>query len=359
MAMSQCSRIEVLWPGHVWPGHVWLARIVAFGLLAAASFSTVQAQAQQQDQGGEDYRPILDRLDRLERDLNLLQRQVYRGKIEDGDTSSSPPGAPPASTPGVSGSTAADMEVRMSTLESQMRGVTGNVEEVKHSIDEIRARLDKLVADVDTRLTAVEQKAKTAAPNPAPNPTMAATEPTAAAASNPPGASTAGGGAEAAKSGDKTETALAAPGAATAAQPPATTSAEEPLPQGTPMEQYQFARAQLAKADYPGAERSLKAFLKAYPNNELTENAEYWLAETYYVRSDYTNAAVTYADGYKRFSNGSKAPDNLLKLGLSLANLGQNDQACKAFAEIDKKFPTARADIRDRAAAERKQRSCK
>ena len=52
-------------------------------------------------------------------------------------------------------------------------------------------------------------------------------------------------------------------------------------------------------------------------------------------------------------------PDNLLKLGLSLGNLGQNDQACKAFAEIDKKFPTARADIRDRAAAERKQRNCK
>ncbi len=353
MAMSRCSRIDVLWQ----------SGIIALGLLAALSFGTVQAQAQQapQDQGGgDDYRPILDRLDRLERDLNLLQRQVYRGKLEDGDTPAPSPGAPPGGTPGISGNAAADMEVRMSTLESQMRGVTGGVEEEKHLIDELRTRLDKLVADVDMRLTAIEQKAKGAEPNPA---VAAATEPTAATASNPPGstnAAGAAGAAGAAKPGEKTETAQVTPGAAAAgAEQPATASTGEPLPQGTPMEQYQFARAQLAKADYPGAEKSLKAFLKAYPNNELTENAEYWLAETYYVRSDYTNAAVTYADGYKRFSNGSKAPDNLLKLGLSLGNLGQNDPACKAFAEIDKKFPTARADIRDRAAAERKQRNCK
>ncbi|MFZ0693401.1 MAG: tol-pal system protein YbgF [Alphaproteobacteria bacterium] len=345
MAMSRSSRIDALWQ----------SGIVALGLLAALSFATVQAQAQQ-DQGGDDYRPILDRLDRLERDLNLLQRQVYRGKLEDGDTPAPSPGAPPGGPSGISGNAAADMEVRMSTLESQMRSVTGGVEEERHSIDELRTRLDKLVADVDMRLTAIEQKAKGAESNPA---VAAATEPTSAAATKPPG-SNAAGVAGAAKPGEKTETAQVAPGAATAgAEQPATASTEESLPQGSPMEQYQFARAQLAKADYPGAEKSLRAFLKAYPNNELTENAEYWLAETYYVRSDYTNAAVTYADGYKRFSNGSKAPDNLLKLGLSLGNLGQNDPACKAFAEIDKKFPTARADIRDRAAAERKQRNCR
>ena len=344
MAMSRCNRIDVFWPG----------RVIALGLLAAVTFGTVQARAQQADQGGEDYRPILDRLDRLERDLNLLQRQVYRGKIEDGDTTP-PSGTPTGGPAGASGSNAADMEVRMSTLESQMRSVTGGVEEVKHSVDELRTRLDKLVADVDMRLTAIEQKGKTAEANPA---VAAPTEPTAATA-NPPGSNATGGAAASGKPGEKTDMAQVSPGAAAGAEQPATAPAEESLPQGTPMEQYQFARAQLAKADYPGAEKSLKAFLKTYPNSELTENAEYWLAETYYVRSNYADAAIKYADGYKQFPTGSKAPDNLLKLGLSLGNLGQNDQACKAFAEIDKKFPNARADIRDRAAAERKQRSCK
>lgn len=307
---------------------------------------------------GDEMRPVLDRLDRLERDLNLLQRQVYRGKVESGDTDFSTsganapnaPGAPPAASSG----SAADLDLRLNTVESEQRNATGRMEEIKHSVDELKTRLDKLVADVDMRLTAIEQnaaKAKTADTGaPAPTPGAPAADGGAAAGAAPAGASA-----------DKGEVALVPPPGAQstgeAAAPAA--PAEGTLPNGTPMQQYEYARSLLAKADYPGAEKTLKAFIKAYPNGELTENAEYWLAETYYVRSNYTDAAVTYADGYKKFPTGPKAPDNLLKLGLSLANLGEADQACKAFAEIEKKFPTARAEIRDRAAAEHKQRACK
>jgi len=303
------------------------------------------AFAQQSDE----YRPLLDRLDRLERDLNLLQRQVYRGKIEAGDGAVAATHG--AASPSMSPDVAADMEVRLSSLESELRGVTGRMEEVKHSIDELRGRLDKLVSDVDTRLTAMEQnvaqlKAGEGAPMAAATGEPGAQTETAAA---PTGAAGEAGG----------EAAMIAPATAAVPGEATETSVAGTLPQGTPMEQYQHARALLAKADYPGAEKTLRAFIKSYPDNELAENAEYWLGETYYVRSDYTNAAVTYADGYKKFPSGSKAPDNLLKLGLSLAHLGESDQACKAFAEIQKKFPTARAGIRERAAAERKQRGCK
>jgi tol-pal system protein YbgF len=324
-------------------------RLGAAGLigLAALAFLAVpphRAGAQE----SEDYRPILDRLDRLERDLNLLQRQVYRGKVESGDGAGAAPGVAETAVPAGG---AADMEVRLGGLETELRSTTGRMEEMKHAIDELRTRLDKLVADVDTRLSAMEQNVAKSK--------QGEGSPLAAAAAEPSGAATGPGKPPA----DKGEIALVAPTdthpAAPGADEPAPAPAETTLPQGTPMEQYQYARTLLAKADYPGAEKTLKAFIKTYPNNELIENAEYWLGETYYVRSDYTNAAVTYAEGYKKFPNGAKAPDNLLKLGLSLANLSETDQACKAFAEIDKKFPTARADIRDRAAAERKQRGCK
>jgi hypothetical protein len=89
----------------------------------------------------DEVRPLQDRLDRLERDLNLLQRQVYRGKIESGDTdfSSTPPGNAPAQAGGTSNAVA-DMEVRLNNLEAQLRSVTGSVEEVRHSIDEVRGR---------------------------------------------------------------------------------------------------------------------------------------------------------------------------------------------------------------------------
>ena len=346
-------------------GGLALALICAGPFVASVSASAQELAAQQlaQDQGG-DYRPLLDRLDRLERDLNLLQRQVYRGKIEDGDGAATP-GAPGTAGSGAASASAnpgsaADMEVRVSGLESQLRSVNGSIEEVKHSVDELKTRLDKLVADVDMRLAAMEQNAAKAKQG----------EQTAAAAT-PPGADAnsltpiAPQPAPDKGAGDKGQVALVPPAETGAAETGAAGSgeaaapAEGALPQGTPLEQYEYARGLLAKADYPGAEKTLKVFIKTYPSNDLTENAEYWLAETYYVRSNYVDAAKTYADGYKKFPAGAKAPDNLLKLGLSLANLDQAEQACKAFAEIDRKFPAARTDIRDRAAAERKQRACK
>ncbi len=297
----------------------------------------------------EDYRPLLDRLDRLERDLNLLQRQVYRGKVQGGAGTANPPET------AISPNAVADMQVRITSFEAELRTMTGRMEEIRHSMDELRGRLEKLVADVDTRLQAMEQNV--AAMKQSGTGPIAAIGPGPDAAGSlaaPPGEFTAAGGGEMTlvpPSGNAGAAPVAATGAATAET--------GLLPQGTPLEQYQYARSLLAKADYPAAERTLKAFIKAYPENDLTENAEYWLGETYYVRSDYTNAAVTYADGYKKFSKGSKAPDNLLKLGLSLANLGEAEQACKAFAEIEKKFPNARPDILERAAAERQQRGCK
>ena len=351
--MTGLTAIRGAWASQGWPSAAGSGLAALALLWAVAIPAAAPALAQ-----GDEIRPVLDRLDRLERDLNLLQRQVYRGKVESGDTdfSSSGANAPnaPGASPAMPGSSAADLDVRMNTLESEMRNSTGRIEEIKHSVDELKTRLDKLVTDVDMRLTAIEQnaaKAKTADAV-APGPTAGAP---AADGSTAPAAAPAG------PSGDKGEVALVPPPGAESTGEAATPTApaEGTLPNGTPMQQYEYARSLLAKADYPGAEKTLKAFIKTYPNGELTENAEYWLAETYYVRSNYTDAAVTYADGYKKFPAGPKAPDNLLKLGLSLANLGETDQACKAFAEIDKKFPNARAEIRDRAAAERKQRACK
>ena len=310
-------------------------------------------------QTADDMRPLYDRLDRLERDLNLLQRQVYRGVVEGGEAAPVAPeqagGAPKA---------VAGMEVRLNQLEDQMRTLTGRIEESNHRVDEIKSRLDKLVADVDNRLTALEQstqanKAMAAGTQPGAQP---GAQPRAQTGAQPAGAGMVG----VAEAGPADVQPSAAAAEGVLPNPPpgaekvvATAPGPQALPSGTPLEQYQQARSLLAQANYAGAEASLKNFIKSYPNDELAENAHYWLGETYYVRSDYKNAAITFAEGYQRFPNGPKAPDNLLKLGMSLANLGETEQACKTFAEIDKKFPQADANVRERAANERKQRGCK
>ena len=130
------------------------------------------------------------------------------------------------------------------------------------------------------------------------------------------------------------------------------------LPAGTPREQYDFARSLLNQARYDEAESAFRSFVDLHGDAPLAGNAQYWLAETYYVRGRYQEAAMTYLDGYETYPNGSKAPDNLLKLGISLARLGQRDEACDAFTRMQEAFPNAPRPILQRARRERDGAGC-
>src|SRR6185295_20399322 len=98
--------------------------------------------------------------------------------------------------------------------------------------------------------------------------------------------------------------------------------------------------------------------VKAYPNDQLAGNAQYWIGETYFVRGQYKAAADAFLKGYKKYKTGEKAPDTLLKLGMSLRELGQKDAACSSFNELKAKYPTAPEQIVDDARAVRKQLGC-
>ena len=110
--------------------------------------------------------------------------------------------------------------------------------------------------------------------------------------------------------------------------------------------------------DYAGAEVAFRELVDAYPNDPLAGNAQYWIGETYYVRGQYKNAADAFLKGYKKYKSSEKAPDTLLKLGMSLAELGQKDAACSTFDELKTKYPGAPEHIRDEAKAQRKQAGC-
>ncbi|HVG80728.1 MAG TPA: tol-pal system protein YbgF, partial [Methylomirabilota bacterium] len=141
-------------------------------------------------------------------------------------------------------------------------------------------------------------------------------------------------------------------GAQVAALPPGE------LPAGSPEQQYQYAWGLLRGQDYPGAEAALRSFIGQHPQHTLAGNAQYWLGETYYVRKDYRQAAVAFAEGYQNYPNSAKAPDNLLKLGLALAQIGEKADACEAFAQLGRQFPTAPQSLKDRAQRERQRLTC-
>ena len=134
------------------------------------------------------------------------------------------------------------------------------------------------------------------------------------------------------------------------------------LPNGTDQDQYNYAfeilRLANGPADYEKAERALRAFLDKNPSSDLAGNAQYWIGETFYVRSDFERAAVEFLAGYEQYPSSLKGPDNLLKLGLSLARLDQKDVACASLSKLSTEYPSASDTIKRRAQSERGNLKC-
>ncbi len=152
------------------------------------------------------------------------------------------------------------------------------------------------------------------------------------------------------------------PQSAVLGQPRPEPSAIAPTPQTrevTPQQQYDAAMELLRAGDYAGAERGLQLFLDLNPQHPLAANAAYWLAESQYVRKNYAAAAASFARNYRTYGkNAAKAPDNLLKLGMSLDALGEKDKACLSYAQLEKEFPDAPAQIQQALARERSRAGC-
>ena len=139
-----------------------------------------------------------------------------------------------------------------------------------------------------------------------------------------------------------------------------TVKAEEKiLPETNPEKQYEFATSFLKVGDYNTAERAFREFIDTNPNHELSGNAQYWYAETYRIRQLYTDAASAYLEGYQKYPKSKKAPINLLKLGVSLVQIGEKDQGCLMIAGVKKQYPQANQSVLQKAKYEEKKFECK
>ena len=135
---------------------------------------------------------------------------------------------------------------------------------------------------------------------------------------------------------------------------------EKLLPDASPKEQYQFARNFLKVGDYVNAEKAFREFVLTNPDNELSGNAQYWYAETYRIRQMYTDAATAYLEGYQKYPKSKIAPENLLKLGVSLVQMGEKDQGCLMIAGVKKQYPDATQSVLQKAKYyEEKEFECK
>lgn len=276
--------------------------VAALGLPLLVAGSAI---AQSSD---DDLRSIGNRLDRIEREISDIQRQAYSG---DGGS-----GAPTALG---SGANTADLQSRLVQLEDQVRDLTGRLEEANHRAEQASRELQTFKADVELRFQDLQ-----------------------------------GGAAPASASGDS----VAPAPADQASAGPDAAPAQSVLPSGTPQTQYDFAIDLMKRGQYPQARNAFLEFLQLHPKHELAGNAQYWLGETYYAENNYKQAGDAFLTGYTTYASSSKAPDSLLKLGMSLAALGNSDAACTVWGELGSRFPQASPSIVARAKLERQKAGC-
>ena len=136
-------------------------------------------------------------------------------------------------------------------------------------------------------------------------------------------------------------------------------SEEKILPDETPEKQYEFATSFLKVGDYNTAERAFREFVILNSDHDLAGSAQYWYAETFRIRQLYTDAATAYLEGYQKYPKSNKAPINLLKLGVSLVQIGEKDQGCLMITGVEKQYPKANQSVLQKAKYEEKKFECK
>lgn len=259
------------------------------------------------------------RIEKVEHDMMLLQRQVSRS----GGGNSSAGGS------AAGGGSSADLEVRLSAIEEQMRALVGKAEENAFQNKKLAETIEKIQKDNDFRFNEITaQKSKA--------------EPIKDTGEKPKEKSVG----KTVDTADDSEEADA--------------SNNSPIKSdfATPREHYNYAFGLLDQMQYDKSAASFAAFAKKYPKDPLIGNAYYWMGKTYYIKRDYVKAADSFRQGFEALPSGSKAPDNLLDLAMSLNALKRDKEACIVLTQVVAKFNKTSTTVAQKAVQEQKRIGC-
>ena len=322
----------------------YLLKFFVFSFLFNLSFTNTYS----------DNHNVLQILEALQQDIKTLERAVYSDSFEkknnsDSELSLSENSSEEALTRHL---------LKLSEIENQFRDLTNKFEEINFKLDKLSNRLTKLQSDNQLRFEQVEKTMGNVVSTGAANLTENISNDNKVL----PGTSepqdlgsisykdmTTSETTQQTQSVDSTSTVLLE----------TVESIEKLLPEDSPENQYEFATSFLKVGDYNTAERALKEFVLTNPNHQLAGNAQYWFAETFRIRQLYVDAASAYLEGYQKYPKSEKAPDNLLKLGVSLVQIGEKDQGCMMITNLEKEYPEASQSILQKAKYEEKKFECK
>ena len=299
---------------------------------------------------------IKEILEIIQKDLRTLERAVYSESFSESSENASVENSLDQQ----------EMEdvltrhlLKLSEIEKQFQNLTNRYEEINFKLDKLSSRLSKVQADNQLRFQQLENNSKIINENSSLTllPTTESNEKQILPGSSQPQElgkisykdMTNKNETQTIQSVDSTKTVVTE----------VFQSEEKILPEGTPKEQYEFAASFLKVGDYNLAERAFREFVETYPNDKLSGNAQYWYAETFRIRQLYTDAASAYLEGYQKYPKSEKAPINLLKLGVSLVQIGEKDQGCLMIVGVKKQYPNATQSVLQKAKYEEKKFECK
>ncbi len=303
-----------------------------------------------------DNHDVLQVLETLKQDIKTLERAVYSDSFESKNKNNEEG----TFTDNHSEEALTRHLLKLSEIENQFRDLTNKFEEINFKLDKLSNRLTKLQTDNQLRFEQVEKTMGNVVSKGVAN--LTGNENNLDNDKILPGTSepqdlgsisykdmTTSSTTQQTQSIDSTSTVLLEN----------VENIEKLLPDASVEEQYEFATSFLKVGDYNTAERALKEFVNLNPNHELAGNAQYWFAETFRIRQLYVDAASAYLEGYQKYPKNEKAPDNLLKLGVSLVQIGEKDQGCMMIVSLEKEYPEASQSILQKAKYEEKKFECK
>jgi len=286
---------------------------------------------------------VADQIQVLTKDLKTLEKAVYQKSDVISSSSSS------MKSSELNEDILTKHLLKLNEIEDQFRELTNKFEEVNFKLDKLSSRVTKIQSDNQLRFSDLEnlgteskqtkRKTKKVLPG-----------------SSQPADFGANPGYSVSNLPEEQQT--------SSIESAQTVITEEPekreslLPDKPPQEQYEFAVSFMKIGDYETAEFALKEFIEKNKDHDLAGNAQYWYGETFRIRQLYSDAATAYLDGYQNYPKSKKAPDNLLKLGITMVQLGEKDQGCKMISGVKKEYPKATKSVLQKAQYEQKKFKC-
>ena len=295
---------------------------------------------------------IYEIIDQLQKDIKTLEKAVYSNSAEINSTSTN-------NSTLTLGDNSEDVLTRhllkLSEIENQFQLLTNKFEEINFKLDKLSNRMSKVQADNQIRFQDLETALSSESTNKKIVKKSNDTE-ILPGASQPQDL-----GSVSYKDTNTNETTQQTQSIDTTSTivTESFQAEEKILPNETPEKQYEFATSFLKVGDYTTAERAFREFVKTNPEHDLAGNAQYWYAETFRIRQLYTDAASAYLEGYQKFPKSEKAPVNLLKLGISMVQIGEKDQGCKMINAVEKQYPKANQSVIQKAKYESQKFECK